>query len=332
MATDHLARAAGRRTPVTGPTLATLDRPRAPERVTLAVVADPHVTPDASGTWKVYHRTERRLRAAVADVERRDVDCVVLAGDLTKDGAPSEFRAADVVLEELSTPLVGVPGNHDVPKPRWDPYQAPSAEEFARRYAAGTYPFVERVGGIDLVGINSASTPDGSLADTHRGAVSDAQLDWLATTLSDLCNPVVVCHHNVLHPQTHTGSFPSGDFYQLRNAGAVRETLTAGGVECVVSGHIHWPAVGEQAGLTEVIAPAVCSFPQAYLLLEVGPDGTAVRLVPLADRAGLEEAYVHAREGNEHGRGIAAWADADMLDELLLAEEYRTGGSYRVEQ
>lgn len=317
MATDR--HAAGRDGPTTAPSalVTRLDAPRTTERVRLAVVADPHVTPEATGTWKVYHRTEARLRAAIADIESRGVDAVLLAGDLTKDGAPAEFEAADDLLAELSTPFVAVPGNHDVPKPRWDDHHTPPVGAFARAYAAGHYPFVERVGGVDVVGVNSASAPDGSLADTHEGAVGPATRDWLARTLPDLDHPVVLLHHNLCHPRTHTGPFPDAGFYRVNDATALRETLADGGAELVVSGHIHWPAVGRRDGVTELVAPAVCSFPQAYLLVEVGPEGTTVRLVPLADRAGVEEAYDHARDGNDHGRGVAAWADDGRLDDLL---------------
>lgn len=299
------------------PILTRLDAPRTAERTRLAVVADPHVTAEAKGTWKVYHRTVERLRTAVADINRRDVTAVLLAGDLTKDGAVSEFETADRLLADLQPPLVGVPGNHDVPKPRWDSHPVPSVERFAQQYGRGQYPFVTRVGGVDVVAVNSASCPDGSLADTHTGAVGETDRLWLERTLPELETPLVLLHHNVHHPRTHTGSFPEGEFYQVRNPSALRRTLVRGEAALAVSGHIHWPAVGERDGLRELIAPAVCSFPQAYLLLDIGPRGTTVRFVPLATRRELLEAYMHAHRGNEHGRGIATWVDADLLDDLL---------------
>ena len=316
MATDRHGAAVDDPT-VADAVVARLDAPRTDDPVRLAVLADPHVTGEATRTWKVYHRTVERLRTAIADVESQGVDAVLLAGDLTKDGAPAEFALADELLADLSTPFVAVPGNHDVPKPRWDDHHTPPAEAFARAYAAGTYPFVERIGGLDLVGLNSASARDGSLADTHEGAVGAATRDWLTRTLPELEHPIVLLHHNLSHPRTHTGSFPDADFYQVADAAPLRETLVAGGAELVISGHIHWPAIGERDGLTELVAPAVCSYPQAYLLLEIGPEGTTVRFVPLADRPGLEEAYDHARRGNDHGRGIATWADDGQLEALF---------------
>lgn len=307
-----------------GPVLAQFDRPRPSEPTRLAVFADAHLTSDERGTWKVLHRSEERLRAAVADANRRNVDAVLFAGDLTKDGAPAEYDLADEVLADLAAPVVAIPGNHDVAKPRWDPYEAPDRAAFARRYASGHLPFVERVGGVDLVGLDSASNADGSLGDTHEGEVGPDQREWLESVLPDLDHPVVAVHHNVSHPSTHTEGFPGSDLYQANDAPELQSLLARHDVPLTLSGHLHWPGVAPIGGGHEVVAPAVCSFPQAYLCLHLGPPGTVVELVPLADRAGLEEAYVHAREGAAHGRGVAARADARLLDELLLAAEVGT--------
>ncbi|MFB6192555.1 MAG: metallophosphoesterase [Haloarculaceae archaeon] len=316
------------------PALAAFERPRA-EPTRLAVLADPHVTPDAEGTWKVYHRSEARLRAAIADVNRRTrgerargVDAVVCAGDLTKDGTPAEFATVDPILDAAEPPVVAVPGNHDVPKPEWDDHDTPPPAEFARRYAADGLPFVERVGGVDLVGLDSAG--HSSLSSSHEGLVGPAQRDWLAETLPALETPIVVLHHGVAHPREHTGPFPDAGFYQVRDADPLRGILARGGAGLVVSGHIHWPAIARLDGPREVIAPSVCSFPPSYLLVDVTPTGTTVRLVLLADRVGMVEAYAHARRGNDHGRGIARWADATIGGDLLVAAERLAATRYRV--
>jgi len=307
-----------------GPVLASLPRPALPAPTTLAVVSDPHLAPDARGTWKVLHRGVERFRTALSDADRRGVDAVLSPGDLTKDGAPGEFDLLDEALSDRRTPFLAVPGNHDVPKPRWDPYDAPPTERFAERYAAGRLPFVERVGGLDVVGLNSASTPDGSLGDTHEGVVGPTQLAWLDRTLPELSTPVVCLHHGVTHPATRPGAggFAPGGHYRVRDADALREVLVRHDVPLVVSGHVHWPGVGPVGAGHELVAPATCSLPPSYLLLHVGPGGTTVELVPLAGRAGVEEAYVSAREGNAHGRSVAASAvSTDLLDDLLLAAE-----------
>ncbi|RDI70910.1 metallophosphoesterase family protein [Halopelagius longus] len=296
-----------------GPLLARLSRPLSPTRTRIAVVADPHVTPTASGTWKAYHRTETRLRTAVAAADDAEADLTVFLGDLTRDGRPEEFACADEVLGEFDGEWVAVPGNHDVPK-AWDDYETPPVSEFADRYAAETLPFRVRAGDVDVFGLDSASG-DGELDESHEGLIPDAHLEWLDESLADAETPVVALHHNLFHPREHTGPFADGDFYQLRNAEALLELLSERGVPLVLSGHIHWPATARKRGVREVIAPATCSYPQAMLLVDVGPSGTDVRMVPLSGPNGRAEAYELARDGNAHGRSIAAHAADGALSE-----------------
>lgn len=303
------------------PTLARFERPRAARRTRLLVASDPHVSPTERGTWKLYHRSEQRLRTAVTEANRRDVDALVIPGDLTKDGAREEFARVGDLLGSAEAPVLAVPGNHDVPK-TFDGVDTPPVTRFVDRYTPGTMPYVRRVEGVDVVGVNSASAEDGSLADHHLGAVSDEQLDWLEAMLPGLETPVVVMHHNLSHASSHTGQFPNADFYRTTNHRELAGVLAEGGASLVLSGHIHWPATATVRGVREVIAPATCSLPQAALLLEVGPRGTRVDLVPLAGRAGFEEAYAYADAGAEHGQALADCLDRGVLAELPATDEW----------
>lgn len=302
-----------------GPLLARLRRPASHTRTRIAVVSDPHLTPTATGTWKAYHRTETRLRAAVDAINDLNVDATLGLGDLTRDGRPEEFDCADELLAGLDAPFCSVPGNHDVPK-KWDDYETPSPTAFGERYARGEFPFHVSVGGVDVLGLDSASG-DGELYDSHEGLVPEAHRAWLDEKLAAAETPIVAMHHNVFHPREHTGQFADGDFYQLRDADRMVETLSRGGASLVLSGHIHWPATARRDGVREVIAPATCSFPQAALLMDVGPLGTEIRMVPLAGPNGMAEAHLLARNGNAHGQSIAAHADRGVLADFPLVDE-----------
>ncbi|WP_117592446.1 metallophosphoesterase family protein [Haloprofundus halophilus] len=333
---------------MSGPTreteLAHLDRPKAPE-TTLAVVSDAHVTADAEGTWKVFHRTESRLESVVDDVNRRDVDGLVFAGDLTKDGAPPEFDRVEEILSELDAPYLAVPGNHDVPK-AFDDHQTPPLSSFVAAHCPDELPYRSRLGGLDVVCLNSASDADGTLREGHAGRISDAQLDWIADAV-DPERPTVAVFH---HPTTHVGRlverFPDTDHYQLRNADAVVEALDSAGVELAVSGHIHWPTAARVSGVsggsdesgvsdgrprggradsfdgvTQVTTPAACSFPQGYLLVRVTPDGTTVSMVPLGDDESRTEAYRHAAADGARNDAIVESADDGYFDSFPLVDE-----------
>ena len=301
-----------------GPLLARLDRPRAPERVRLAVVADPHLAVDGTGTWKVAHRSRELFERAVARTDAADVDAAVLAGDLTGDGRPEAFGAVDEVLADLETPWVAVPGNHDVPK-SFDPHGSPPTEAFEQRYAPeGGFPFVREVGPVTLVGVNSASAPDGSLRGTWAGRVGERDRAWLAETLPGVETPVFLTHHNLAALTENPGGKWAA--FQLQDADAVRHLLAEQAVPLALTGHHHVPAVVEHGPTTELLAPAVCSYPQAMAFVDIGPEGTAVWLVPLAERAEVREARRLARTGKPLGVGIAGIVD-DRLDALPLVDD-----------
>jgi len=279
----------------------------------------------------VYHRSAERLRTALEDAERRDVDAVVSPGDLTKDGAPWEYERLDELLAAFETPFFSVPGNHDVPKAPTtefeygDDHETPPLDRFERRYVPGDgFPFLERIGGVDVVGLNTASMPDGSLAKSHDGQVSDEQIEWLDDTLGGTETPLVLMHHNTpamfdqfreLRERSHP---EMGDPPVLRNPGPLVETLTDHGVPLVVTGHLHNVGVAETGPVREVTTPATGSFPQAYLLFEFDESGTTVRYVPVADLDGMTEAHHARRTAGPKSAGYASFASIRLARMPLL--------------
>jgi Icc protein len=244
---------------------------------------------------------------------------VVFLGDLTKDGTPEEFERVDDLLSELDVPFVAVPGNHDVPKENTP--ETPSIEAFEAMYTPGSLPFCERIDGVDLVGLNSASMPDGSLSETHAGAISSDQLAWLDSTLDGAENPVVALHHTVSGAPSYTDELDDSKHYRIRNSTALVDVLDAHGVELVLSGHIHWPVVSQLGSAYELTAPAACSFPQASLLVSIEPQGTTVSMVPLADRAGYAEAYRHAGRAEGRGRTMTERVKDGYFESFPLVDE-----------
>ncbi len=304
-----------------GPLLARFARPRCATPTTLAVFADPHLSTRKVGTWKRFHETERRLSAAVADVNRRGVDAVVIAGDLTENGHPADFERVHDLLGDLAPPALAVPGNHDVPM-AGDPHETPPVGAFERRFAPGGFPFHARVGGVDVVGLNTASAPDGSLSDTHEGAVSPPALSWLAETLPEVETPLVVGHHPLTG--TDASDLPVGEWRSsvpLRDTDALHETMTESDAPLYLSAHLHVPTVARPGGgVRELVMPPLCSFPQGYALLRVDPAGTTVRYVPVADGEAACEAYLAALDDKPKSEAVAKLA-ADRFGSLPLVDE-----------
>jgi hypothetical protein len=291
------------------------------------VVADPHVAVGRAGGWKVPERSRERFATAVSDADAHGVDAVILAGDLTADGRAREFEAVDRLLADVEAPYAAVPGNHDVPK-AFDDHDGLPAPAFSRRYGppdSGGYPYRVEVGPVTLHCVNTASDPDGELANTWGGRVGATARAWLADRLPSAETPVVVLHHNLAAlPENPGGKWRN---FPLRDARALRGLLATHDVPLAVSAHHHVPAVATHGPTAELLAPATCSFPQAWLLLAVGPGGTTVRLVPATDRGGQAEAHRHAREGKPLGQGIARLA-GERLSRLPLRDDFEPSGGY----
>lgn len=305
-----------------GVLLSRLRRPVSERPTRLAVLSDVHVATRSEGTDKMFHRTEDRLCAAVRRIDAADPDMVLFNGDLTKDGEPWNFERFDEVVADLDAPFVATPGNHDVPK-NFDDHQTPSVSAFEGNYAE-PFPFVSQVGGVDLVVLNSATVPDGSLADEHRGALSRPQLRWLDETLGGLENPVVAFHHNVTPALPNSvGDDVFSRAYSLSNRAEVVELLNEHDVPAVLTGHHHIPDVERVGGVTEVTAPPSCSYPQAHILFDVDREGTTVCLVPHANEGEQREAYDALCSSSNPRRRFAGVASAKIRGAPLLEDAPR---------
>ena len=301
-----------------GKTLATFDRPRA-SSTRLLVVSDPHLSPTAHGTLKCYHRSKQRLEMAFADAHRLDVDGVVLAGDLTKDGAGPEYALAGELLRVAPRPTVVVPGNHDVTGPA-DDGPVNSGEEFTAWLDRPAYPFREEIGDIAVTGVDSTCSTDAGAISGRVSADNRASIRTHERT-----NPeIAVIHHPLASvPDPFDGAL-SEDAYRVDEPAAVADAFVGGGVDLAITGHVHWPYAAEYKGVNVVGAPSSASFPPAYLVIDVTPSGTTVSLVPLAGEYGLSEAYEFALQDEYRGEPIATALDEGYFGQFPVVEQQRS--------
>ncbi|SFS66402.1 metallophosphoesterase family protein [Halostagnicola kamekurae] len=312
--------------PHSGQLLARLERPTTPTPTTLAVLSDVHLATDAAGTWKVFHRTERHLQAAVSGVNDRQIDGVVVAGDLSRDGTPEQFDRFDE-LAEFDPPMVAVPGNHDLPT-AFDDHRSASIASFEERYTPGGLPFRIRFGGLEVIGLNSHAAAPDAPAKTWDGQVSAEQLMWLDETLadSDVDATIVTVHHNLpatgdLYERYRAELPVGGTVPGFSNPEPLVELLASYDVPLVVTGHLHFPAIERTGGVRELTVPAVSSFPHSMLLLEIDARGTVVRSVPLTDGDGMVESIAHGYEKDRVLLSAAQQATFPLVDELESAHD-----------
>lgn len=165
-------------------------------------------------------------------------DLIIVSGDLTQFGEVAEFQAAAAWLATLPGPQLVCPGNHDSPYLAWWERFAAPFGRFERLIGpAARQDF--RAPGLAVHGLNSARGVQ-PRANWSKGQVSAAQTrDALAALGGEPAGTlkIVVCHHPLAEMISGpmTGRTWGGE--------AAARAFAEGGVDLVLSGHIHAPFV-----------------------------------------------------------------------------------------
>jgi 3',5'-cyclic AMP phosphodiesterase CpdA len=189
-------------------------------------------------------------------VEQVAPELILASGDLTHRGRRDQHTRAADFLRGLGTPLLTVPGNHDIP------YSFPARftrtwQEFERQWQ--TTEQVHEGNGAYVVGLNSVR------AWRHQsGGLSDGQLGRATTRLQSAPSDalrVVVLHHQMVGAPWRTRKKP------VARRTHVLSRLVDCGAELIVGGHIHQGTVcerhefevisGEARGVVVSIAPGL---------------------------------------------------------------------------
>jgi len=199
-----------------------------------------HVSDLHTGT-----REDPEVEVALAALARETrPDLIVASGDLTNRGRREQVERAHRFLTSLGTPVLAVPGNHDLP------YTFPARftrpwREFERSWET-TEP-THTSATLHVVGLNSARPY------RHQGGgLSDAQLraavDRLAEAPAGAYRVVVLHHHMIGAPWRAARKRP------VAHRNKVLAALVDAGADLVLAGHIHQSAVSERHEF-EVVTP-----------------------------------------------------------------------------
>lgn len=174
--------------------------------------------------------------AAVAFTRALEPELVVVTGDITLNGKPREFEAAARWLERLPGPLLSTPGNHDTPYLNI-PLRALVPFARYRRWIGATDGL-----GIDheAARVRAINTARGGQPrfDWSKGAIN---LEAVETAIAELGQGpagalrVVACHHPLVEA---IGTPVTGGVHRGHQAA---EQLAAGGVDVILTGHVHNP-------------------------------------------------------------------------------------------
>ncbi len=245
----------------------------------IAHITDPHLgldtrsLPGHPGPVEAFRRALQHVRAMDPAPE-----VLLLTGDLTDNGAESDYLALRGVLDELVPPpsaggprVWAVLGNHDERRAAravlgdWLG-SAPDLDVDAGGPAC-TYA---QHGPLHLIGLDTL------VPFQAHGELDDTQLDWLARTLQHCAGqPVLIFMH---HPPLVSGMTAMDACGLLRGGDRLAQLVREHGhVQLIIAGHLHRPVIGALGGAPVVVAPS-CSH---QLELNLRPNaGLAVRMEP----------------------------------------------------
>ncbi|WP_103029814.1 metallophosphoesterase family protein [Salinibacter altiplanensis] len=177
------------------------------------------------------------VEALVKEINETNVDLVAVSGDLTQRARPTEYAAAQTVLDALGPPTLVVAGNHDV-YPWWRPLKRLRVplERYKQFITDDLAPTFE-ANGVAALGLTSAYGP--SIKGGRIGPADRAAMREFFSGMGDECIKVLVVHHQ-LHPAAIGPISPHPVARQAQQTLAVAGEV---GVDLVLCGHLHISAI-----------------------------------------------------------------------------------------
>jgi 3',5'-cyclic AMP phosphodiesterase CpdA len=187
---------------------------------------------------------EELLVNAIDDLNDIHPDVTIITGDITDNGYFLEFQKAVTYLDEIKSPILVVPGNHDARHVGDECFE----ELIKNRYGI----LKDKKHGLKVIGLDS-SEPD-----LDYGRVGRSQQNWMAHELRNADKEnlykIIALHHHII-PVPKTGR----ERNVLSDAGDILQTLMTEKADLVLSGHKHMPHVWIMENSTFITAGTVSS-------------------------------------------------------------------------
>jgi 3',5'-cyclic AMP phosphodiesterase CpdA len=164
---------------------------------------------------------EDLLKKCIDMVNDLQPDVTIITGDVTDYGLKAEFEGVKKYLDQLKSPYLIVPGNHDA---RYEGYK-----KFEEIFPDGRF-FTKEIKGYLFIGLDS-SEPD-----IDEGHIGRGHLKWLIEKLSSGKRAIIFLHHHLV-PIPNTGR----ERNVLVDAGEVLKIIDSFDVPLILNGHKHVP-------------------------------------------------------------------------------------------
>ncbi|MEU8578477.1 metallophosphoesterase [Streptomyces asoensis] len=228
---------------------------------------------------------------------QRDVDAVVVTGDLADDGSVEAYGIVRELVggfaRSLDAPVFYTTGNHD------------ERSAFAKVLGDGhpdaelTFPGAERAA-VSTVGGWRFVTLDSLVPGKVHGRLGARQLDWLREVLSTPAERgTVVAFH---HPPIALDVSATQGVFGLRDPGELARAVRGSDVRVLLTGHFHLQLFGLLAGVPVWVTPGVVN--RIDLTTAPGTEravrGASASLVELGGGTGPMFHTLHARDPRAH--------------------------------
>jgi 3',5'-cyclic AMP phosphodiesterase CpdA len=223
------------------------------------------------------HVSNAKVHALAEDLRNRDLDLIVVSGDVTDRGSRAQFRRALEFLRSLGAPFITVPGNREVSAAAvWEWVIPPLAMSRYRKFfgAPDRILLVSDEHKVVFFGVNTVHK-----FPSWPGKMARETRYWLKGAAAGFPGylKALVLHHPVL-PVIRSSSFWA---HFLSDAGEVLNICTDAGVSLILQGHKHRSAVMEirvpERNASVVVscggAPLTRDWDSAYHLIDIS-DGT----------------------------------------------------------
>jgi Icc protein len=197
------------------------------------------------------------LRLMLAELRhQRDVDAIVVTGDIANDGAVEAYTAVRELVGEFAlrhgAPVFYTTGNHD------------EREAFGKVLGSGhlaadgtdraVSPVESACTAVSTVGGHRFVTLDSLVPGKVHGHLSRAQLDWLQDELRTPAEhgTVLAFHHPPI-----TLDVPSQRAFGLQNPGELADAIRGSDVRVVLTGHFHLQLFGFLESTPVWVTPGV---------------------------------------------------------------------------
>ena len=189
-------------------------------------MADLHLTKDGCPIWET-NTMEHFNRSIDVICGMKDIDAIVVTGDISNDGSEWTYKYADRLFSSLGIPTFCCPGNHDSLKVMLEEYN-PSFFKVLPQSCI--------IDGWNLILLNSVIQDDEDPNQNKaRGFLSEASLNYMIQKLEEGFPSIIALHHPPLEP----GGWLNRKL--LDNRDDFNKIISLyDNVKLVIYGHIHY--------------------------------------------------------------------------------------------